>query len=63
MNTLPNCIPKILERVFDDRMDYVSAMIDVHECIGKKIKEELGAGGVHPVVDALTKAMEEELEK
>ncbi len=63
MNALSNCIPEILERAFDDRMDYVSAMIDVHECIGKKIKEELRAGGVHPLVDALVKTMGEELEK
>lgn len=63
MNALTNCIPEILEREFDDRMDYVRAMIDVYECIGKKIKEELRAGGIHPLVDALVKTMGEELEK
>lgn len=44
-------------------MEYVSTMIDVHNKIGEKIKEELKAGGVHPLADALVEAMEEELEK
>lgn len=48
-------IPIILEKVSDDRMEYVSAMIKVHDEIDKKIKKELKAGGIHPVVDALVK--------
>lgn len=56
-------IPSILEKVSDDRVEYVSAMIGVHESLDKKIKEELRAGGVHPVVDALAKTIEEELKK
>jgi hypothetical protein len=56
-------IPYILERVSDSRMEYVDAMIKVHDEIDKKIKEELKAGGIHPLVDVLVKAMGEELEK
>ena len=56
-------IPIILEKVSDDRMEYVSAMIKVHDEIDKKIKKELKAGGIHPLVDALVKAMGEELER
>lgn len=56
-------IPRILERVSDSRFDYVSAMIKVHDEIDKKIKKELKAGGINPLVDALTKAIEEELKK
>lgn len=63
VRTLSVGIPRILERVFDDRMEYVDAMIKVHDEIDKKIKEELKAGGIHPLVDALVKAMGEELEK
>ncbi len=56
-------IPRILEVASESRMEYVSTMIDVHNKIGEKIKEELKAGGVHPLADALVEAMEEELEK
>lgn len=56
-------IPRILEQVSDSRMEYVSTMIDVHNKIGEKIKEELKAGGIHPLVDVLVKAKGEELEK
>lgn len=56
-------VPYILEQVSDSRMEYVSTMIDVHNKIGEKIKEELKAGGIHPLVDVLVKAMGEELEK
>lgn len=48
-------IPIILEKVSDDRMEYVSAMIKVHDEIDKKIRKELKAGGIHPLVDALVK--------
>lgn len=61
--TLSVGIPRILERASKNRMEYVNAMIKVHDEIDKKIKEELKAGGIHPLVDALTKAMGEELEK
>lgn len=57
VRTLSVGILSFLERVFDDRMDYVSAMIEVRDEIEEKIKEELKAGGIHPLVDALTKAM------
>lgn len=63
VRTLSVGILSFLERVFDDRMDYVSAMIEVRDEIDKKIKEELKAGGIHPLVDALVKTIEEELEK
>lgn len=55
--------PYILEQASGSRMEYVNAMIKVHDEIDKKIKEELKAGGIHPLVDALVKAMGEELEK
>lgn len=61
--TLSAGIPCILEQVSDSRMEYVSTMIDVHNKIEEKIKEELKAGGIHPLVDVLVKAMGEELEK
>ena len=41
--------------------EYVNAMIKVHDEIDKKIKEELKAGGIYPLVDVLVKAMGEEL--
>lgn len=61
--TLSGGIPKILELASGSRMEYVSTMIDVWNKIEEKIKEELRAGGVHPLVDALAKAIEEELER
>lgn len=61
--TLSAGIPYILEQASGSRMEYVNAMIKVHDEIDKKIKEELKAGGIHPLVDALVKAMGEELEK
>ena len=56
-------IPCILEQVSDSRMEYVDAMIDVWNKIDKKIKEELKAGGINPLVDVLVKAIEEELKR
>ena len=56
-------VPRILEQVSDSRMEYVDAMIDVLNKIDKKIKEELRAGKIHPLVDVLAKAIEEELKK
>lgn len=53
----------ILEQASESRMEYAGIMIDVWNKIDKKIKEELKAGEIHPLVDALTKAMGEELEK
>ncbi len=53
--TLSAGIPCILEQVSDSRMEYVSTMIDVHNKIGEKIKEELKAGGIHPLVNTLLK--------
>lgn len=47
--------PYILEQASGSRMEYVNAMIKVHDEIDKKIKEELKAGGIHPLVDALAK--------
>lgn len=61
--TLSAGIPRILELASGSRMEYVSAMIEVRDEIEEKIKEELRAGGVHPLVDALVKTIEEELEK
>lgn len=53
--TLSVGIPRILERVSDNRVEYIGTMIEVRDEIEEKIKEELRAGGVHPLVDALTK--------
>lgn len=61
--TLSAGIPRILELASGSRMEYVSTMMDVWNKIEEKIKEELRAGGVHPLVDALVKTMGEELEK
>lgn len=47
--------PYILEQASGSRMEYVNAMIKVHDEIDKKIKEELKAGGINPLVDALVK--------
>lgn len=48
-------IPYILEQASGSRMEYVNAMIKVHDEIGEKIKEELKAGGIHPLVNTLLK--------
>ena len=56
-------VPRTLERASGSRMEYVNAMIKVHDEIDKKIKEELKADGIHSLVDALVKTIEEELEK
>jgi len=63
VRTLSVGIPSFLERASGSRMEYVNAMIKVHDEIDKKIKEELKAGGIYPLVDVLVKAMGEELEK
>lgn len=63
VRTLSVGILSFLERVFDDRMDYVSAMIEVRDEIEEKIKEELRTRGANVLIDALAKAIEEELKK
>lgn len=55
VRTLSAGIPCILEQVSESRMEYIDAMIDVLNKIDKKIKEELRAGKIHPMVDALVK--------
>lgn len=44
-------------------MEYVDAMVEAYKRFEEKIKEELKAGEIHPLVDVLVKAMGEELEK
>lgn len=61
--TLSAGIPRILELASESRTEYIDAMVEVYKRFEEKIKEELRAGGVHPLVDALTKAMGEELER
>lgn len=56
-------IPRILELASESRTEYIDAMVEVYKRFEEKIKEELRAGGVHPLVDALAKAIEEELKK
>ena len=63
VRTLSVGILSFLERVFDDRMDYVSAMIEVRDEIEEKIKEELRTRDANVLIDALAKAIEEELER
>ena len=54
--TLSAGIPRILELASESRTEYIDAMVEVYKRFEEKIKEELRAGGVHPLVDALTKA-------
>lgn len=61
--TLSAGIPRILELASGSRMEYVSTMIDVWNKIEEKIKEELGARDANVLIDALAKAIEEELER
>lgn len=61
--TLSAGIPRILELASESRTEYIDAMVEVYKRFEEKIKEELRAGGVHPLVDALTKTMGEELER
>lgn len=56
-------IPYILERASGSRMEYVDAMVEAYKRFEEKIKEELKSGGIQPLVDALVKTIEEELEK
>lgn len=63
VETLSAGVPRALERASGSRMEYVNAMIYARNKIDEKIKEELKAGGIHPLADALTKVMGEELEK
>ena len=55
VKALPFCVTKALEQASDSRLDYVGAMLEVHDEIEENIKEELKAGGIHPLVDALVK--------
>lgn len=48
-------IPRILEVASWSRMEYIGAMTCVRDNLEEKIKEELKAGGINPVVDALVK--------
>lgn len=56
-------IPCILEWASDSRMEYVDAMVEAYKRFEEKIKEELRTRGANVLIDALAKAMEEELEK
>ena len=61
--TLPAGIPRILERASKNRTEYIDAMVEVYKRFEEKIKEELRTRGANVLIDALAKAMEEELEK
>lgn len=61
--TLSAGIPRILALASESRTEYIDAMVEVYKRFEEKIKEELKAGGIHPLVDVLVKAMGEELEK
>ncbi|WP_373108970.1 hypothetical protein [Lachnoclostridium sp. Marseille-P6806] len=53
--TLSAGIPRILELASESRTEYIDAMVEVYKRFEEKIKEELKAGGINPLVDALVK--------
>ena len=63
VRTLSADIPRILERVSDNRVEYIDAMVEVYKRFEEKIKEELRTRGANVLIDALAKAIEEELER
>lgn len=63
VETLSAGVPRALERASDSRMEYVDAMIEVYKRFEEKIKEELRTRGANVLIDALAKAIEEELKK
>lgn len=56
-------IPCILERASKNRTEYIDAMVEVYKRFEEKIKEELRTRGANVLIDALAKAIEEELKK
>lgn len=60
ISLLSELISMTLECVSDDRLEYIASMIEVHDRLDKKIKEELKAGGVHSLVDKLIKEINED---
>lgn len=61
--TLSVGIPRILERASKNRTEYIDAMVEVYKRFEEKIKEELRTRGANVLIDALAKAIEEELKK
>lgn len=61
--TLSAGIPRILELASESRTEYIDAMVEVYKRFEEKIKEELRTRGANVLIDALAKAIEEELEK
>ena len=61
--TLSVGIPRILEWASKNRTEYIDAMVEVYKRFEEKIKEELRTRGANVLIDALAKAIEEELEK
>lgn len=60
ISLLSGLISSGLEHVSDDRLEYIASMIEVYDRLEKKIKEELKAGDVHPLVDKLIKEINED---
>lgn len=56
-------IPRILELASESRTEYIDAMVEVYKRFEEKIKEELRTRGANVLIDALAKAIEEELKK
>ena len=56
-------VPRILEQVSGSRMEYIDAMVEVYKRFEEKIKEELRTRGANVLIDALAKAMGEELKR
>ena len=63
VETLSAGIPRTLEWASDSRTEYIDAMVEVYKRFEEKIKEELRTRGANVLIDALAKAIEEELEK
>lgn len=61
--TLSAGIPRILELASESRTEYIDAMVEVYKRFEEKIKEELRTRGANVLIDALAKAIEEELKK
>lgn len=61
--TLSAGIPRILELASESRTEYIDAMVEVYKRFEEKIKEELRTRGANVLIDALAKAIEEELER
>ena len=63
VRTLSVGILSFLERASKNRTEYIDAMVEVYKRFEEKIKEELRTRDANVLIDALAKAIEEELER